>query len=384
MSGERSLLVVCLAAFLLMIGVGMIVAILPQRMLVFSGSLRDVGLIASVFAVSYVLVLLPIGALADRFGAKTFLVIGYAFCCAAGLVFAFAGSSVAILLGRLIQGVGEAPVWALGPALLSLMYAEAKGRAIGIYNAAIHGGLTAGPMLGILLFPTGEGSGPFLVFAGLCFAAGATVLVFLPRTPRHAGRAIGSVPSWRHLVRLLTTSGPIIALVGILLYGAGYGVVISVLPASLILHRAFDNQDVGVFFVVFYLWISVAQLIVGPLSDRHGRHRFMAAGLAFAALGFGVLPWAPHPWVYGPFMLASIGLGTFCVASMAYLSETVDVSLRATVSGGYYVAWGIGYFLGPLVVGTVGAAVGWQAGYLLLAGSYAVLAATFGLLRLRC
>lgn len=380
MSGERSLLVVCLAAFLLMIGVGMIVAILPQRMLAFTGSMRDVGLIASVFAVSYVLVQLPVGALADRLGAKTFLVAGYMFCCAAGLVFAFGGTSIAILLGRLIQGIGEAPVWALGPALLSLLYAETKGRVIGIYNAAIHGGLTAGPLLGIVLFPAGEGSAPFLVFAGLCFAAGMTVLVLLPRTPRHTGRAIASRPSWRQLARLLTARAPVLALIGILLYGAGYGVVISVLPASLIVHRAFDNKDVGVFFVVFYLSISIAQLIVGPLSDRHGRKGFMAAGLVLAALGFGALPWTPALWVYGSFVVASVGLGAFCVASMAYLNESVDVSLRATISGGYYVAWGVGYFLGPLVVG----AVDWQTGYLLLAVSYGVLAGTFGLLRLRC
>ena len=50
MSGHRVLFVVSLAASLLMVGVGMIVARLPQRVLDFSGSLQNVGYMASAFA----------------------------------------------------------------------------------------------------------------------------------------------------------------------------------------------------------------------------------------------------------------------------------------------------------------------------------------------
>ncbi len=114
MSGFRFLFVVSLAASLLMVGVGMIVALLPRRILEFSGSLADVGYLASAFALSYLAVQVPIGALADRLGAKPFLTLGYGLCCVSGLVFYLAGSSEAVFLGRFVQGAGEAPVWALG------------------------------------------------------------------------------------------------------------------------------------------------------------------------------------------------------------------------------------------------------------------------------
>jgi MFS family permease len=127
MSGHKVLIVVSLAAALLMVGVGMIVALLPQRVLDFSGSLQNVGYVASAFALSYLILQLPIGNLADRLGAKPFLVLGYALCCISGIVFFHAGTSEMIFLGRFIQGAGEAPVWALGPALLSLAYPHAKG-----------------------------------------------------------------------------------------------------------------------------------------------------------------------------------------------------------------------------------------------------------------
>ena len=367
MPGFRFLFVVSLAASLLMVGVGMIVALLPQRILEFSGSLTNVGYVASFFALSYLIVQVPIGNLADRIGAKPFLVLGYALCCISGLVFFHAQSSEAIFLGRFIQGAGEAPVWALGPALLSLAYPHAKGKVIGIYNASIHTGLTIGPLLGILLFPTGAGNLPFVLFAALCLSGGLTVLVFLPRSPATSSPVVGQTPTLGELLWPLRSRGPLTTLAGVVLYGAGYGIFISVLPASLIFSKGFDNLSVGLFFALFYVAISLSQLIVGPLSDKHGRHAYMISGFIVAAIGFATFAWFPYPWIYGPLTFASFGLGVFCVSSMAYLNESVPESSRATISGSYYLSWGLGYFLGPLAVGWLGEMVHPQAGYYLLA-----------------
>ncbi len=381
MSEHRVLIVVSLAASLLMVGVGMIVALLPQRVLDLSGSLQSVSYVASVFALSYLMLQLPIGNLADRLGVKPFLILGYVLCCVSGVVFFYAGSSQTLFLGRFIQGAGEAPVWALGPALLSLAYPHAKGKVIGIYNAAIHTGLTFGPLLGILLFPTGQGNLPFLLFAGLCFSGGMTILLFLPHTPSTARPTIGQTPRLRQLLRLLKVRDPLVTLFGILLYGAGYGVFVSVLPASLALSKGFDNLSIGIFFALFYVAISVSQLIAGPLSDWYGRHAFMIAGLAISALGVASFAWFPHPWTYAPLTLASFGLGVFCVSSMAYLNECVPASLKATVLGSYYLSWGLGYFLGPLLVGRLSDIASPMAGYYLLALTMAVQAGVLCLTR---
>lgn len=362
-----------------MVGVGMIVALLPQRVLDFSESLQNVGYMASAFALSYLMLQLPIGKLADRLGAKPFLVLGYALCSVSGIVFFYAGTSGTIFLGRFIQGAGEAPVWALGPALLSLAYPHAKGKVIGIYNASIHTGLAIGPLLGIFFFPTGGGSTPFLFFAMLCVSGGVTVLLFLPRGPSTRRDVVGQTPTLRELAKLIRARGPLVTLSGIFLYGAGYGIFISVLPASLVLSKGFDNLSIGVFFALFYVAIGASQLIVGPLSDRYGRHSYMIAGLVMAAIGLASFESFPHPWVYLPLTLASFGLGAFCVSSMAYLNECVPESLKATISGSYYLSWGLGYFLGPLVVGRLGEIVNPQAGYDLLAFLIFVQAGVLGL-----
>lgn len=367
MSGLRFLVVVSLAASLLMIGVGMIVALLPQRVLELSGSLGSVGYVASAFALSYLAAQLPVGHLADRLGAKPFLIAGYALCCASGLIFAGADSPEAIFLGRFVQGAGEAPIWALGPALLSLAYPRARGRAIGIYNASIHIGLTAGPLLGAFLFPSGTGAMPFLLFAASCLAGGGTIVLFLPRSPSPSTAAGGRRSSLRDLAGLLRLRGIAITLAGVALYGAAYGVFVSVLPASLVVEKGFDDLSIGAFFALFYAAVGTAQLVVGPLSDRRGRTRYMIAGFLMTATGLSLFLPVPLPWTYVPLALASLGLGVFCVSSLAYLGDRVAESRKAAAAGSYYLSWGLGYCVGPLVVGQVGEAVGPAAGYGLLA-----------------
>ncbi len=357
----RVLLVVSIAASMLMIGVGMIVALLPERVINLSGSIRDVGFLASAFALSYLLAQMPIGYLADRLGAKPFLVFGYMLAAVSGVAFYYAGTPEAIYLGRFIQGAGEAPIWALGPALLSLAYPHAKGKVIGIYNASIHIGLTIGPLLGIYLFLSNDGGEPFLLFAALCLSGGILILFFLPRMTVAAIEVVGKAPTIAEFIGLMKSRKSVITLVGILIYGAGYGICISVLPATLALDKGFDSVTIGYYFALFYVSISIAQLIVGPLSDRHGRLIYMQSGIALSALGFSSFSLFTYPWIYAPLTVTSIGLGVFCVSSMAFLNECVPASLKSTISASYYLAWGVGYFSGPLVVG------GFGGGYLFIA-----------------
>ena len=354
-----------LAAGALMIGVGMTVAVLPQRVYAVSGTLEGVSLIASVFALAYLLAQVPVGMLADRFGAKPFLAAGFVACGLAGLIFWAADGAAGIYLGRVLQGIGEAPVWALGPAVLALAHPDSKGRAFGIYNAAIHAGLTAGPLLGLALVPDGTGGAPFMVFAALCFAGGGIVLALLPRSPEPI-RLSQPRAGVRGLLRLLARRRVLCILSGIALYGACYGVFVSVLPVSLGLSHDFDASATGLLFAAIYGALSLSQLLAGPLADRFGRTAFMVAGLGLAASGLGSFSWMPGLWALAPLGLAGFGLGLFCVASLAALNDDAPIGLNGAVSGGYYLAWGLGYVLGPLAIGAM------EQGYGLLTGALAL------------
>ncbi len=102
--------IINLSAFLLMFGVGMIVALLPQRIIHLSGTVSSVGYLASAFALTFVLIQIPIGKLSDRFGFKAFLVSGYFICTGTGLLYYFSDSANLIFIGRMLQGIADVSV----------------------------------------------------------------------------------------------------------------------------------------------------------------------------------------------------------------------------------------------------------------------------------
>lgn len=323
---------------------------------------------------------LLVGAVADRLGAKPLLVIGYGLCAVAGLMFAAAQSADAIYLGRLVQGVGEAPVWALGPALLAQARPHAKCRVIGAYNAAIHAGLMGGPLLSLLVAPSGEGAAPFLAFAAMCFVGGAAIHLLAPAVAPAATASSGQPASARRFLRLMTVRRPMILLVGVLCYGGCYGVFVSVLPISLSVLNQFDARATNELFVVFYAAIGVAQWLAGPVSDRFGAGGATRGGMWLAAIGFAALVLAPGVWAYGPVAVARLGLGFFAVAALAELNDAAPDGLKGAVSGAFYFAWAIGYTLGPIAAVRLSAESP-SFGYVCIAGAlgaYAALLSVFG------
>ena len=98
----------------------------------------------------------------------------------------------------------------------------------------------------------------------------------------------------------------------------------------------------------------------------------MIWGLLFAAAGLAFFSPLQSPLVYLLIALASFGLGMFSVSAMAYLNESVADSLKGTISGAFYLFWGLGFFLGPLLAGKIGETVGFGIGFYLLAFLLAV------------
>lgn len=368
---SRVLLGLNLSVFVMMLGVGLVVALLPRKILVLTGSSAMVGMLASTFAISYILLQVPVGNMADRWGFKPFLLGGYILCALVGLGYAFAPSAALIFLGRVFQGAGEAPVWALGPAVLSIAYPEKKGVAIGSYNAASHLGLTFGPLLGVLLAGRWTANEPFLFYAATC-AIGAGIVGFTLGRVRPEADPERVRLNMKSLSALTREQGVLKAFFGIGLHGIAYGVVLTFIPAYLIGFRSFSQLAVNVYFSLFYITVCASQFLTGPLSDRKGRTPLMVTGLAVTAAGMIAIPALPDPWVYGAFAAVSFGLGTFYLSSMAFLNETVPDTLKGTVSGAYFLFWGIGNFIGPPLIGLVGQSLGPVFGFVLFGAALAV------------
>lgn len=353
MEHKKTLFGLNLSVFMMMLGVGIIMPLLPNKVLGLTGSSSAVSYIASAFALSYILLQVPVGNLSDRYGFKAFLLIGYLFCAIAGMIYYFSNSATLIFAGRIVQGAGEAPIWALAPAVLSIRFPDSKGKAMGFYNAALHAGLTLGPILGIIVLKLWSDNLAFLFFAATCLAGAAVTCIFVDPVGGNIA-ANKETLSIKSIIILASDKKILAALIGITLYGAGYGLFITTIPAFLLSVKGYSQTFVQIVFALFYAGVSLSQVITGPLSDKLGRERFMIGGLAVAALGMGLFPNLERPLISIVLTITSLGLGIFYISSMAFLNNAAPDSLKGTISGAYYLFWGVGYFAGPFIISKLG------------------------------
>ena len=372
----KTFLGLAFAASISMLGVGIVTSVLPARVITLSGGDASlVGLLASSFALPYIFLQVPFGNLSDRYGFKPFLLFGYFLSAASGIIFYFSGSALPIFIGRAVQGAGEIPVWATAPALISIAYPHHKGKMIGIYTAAIYSMLALGPLL-VPVMPNLFGErGGFLFFSSLCALAFIIILI----TQKNRKPLPGSVKESLEIkkaFRLLKDLPVRIVLVGIALYGCGQGLMLSIAPGWLVSVKQFGAMDIGIVFSVLYICIAGAQFLYGPLSDRYGREIFMILGLISSAIAWCLFPYAGKIASTLLLGVAAGSLGGFFVSSMAFLNEKAPDNLKGTISGAYYLFWGMGYFLGPIMFGIFGAKVGMEKSFIVFSILLLLIAAT--------
>jgi len=374
MNAHRTTLGLFVAVFLMMVGVGMIVALLPRHYATLSGAPHTVGALAAAFALAYTAVQFPAGRLADRYGITPFLVAGYLICALAGLGFYVSRSGLAILAGRFVQGVGEAPVWSLAPAVLALSNPGREGRVIGAYNAVLHLGLTIGPGLGLLIGRVLPEESVFVVYAALC-AAGGLLLARYPVKAAGAGVIQRQPRKFRALLPILRRPEVLATFLAAAVYGAGYGTSLTLVPIHLQAVKGAGQAGIGLYFTGFYLALGTALFLTGPAIDRWGHRRFTAGGMVLAGLGTAGLAWAQGPTLAAMALLGSFGLGVLGTGSLTSVNRAAPDDLRGTFSGAYYLAWGVGMFGGPLAIGGVEAAAGAGTGLI----GWGLLMAAYGL-----
>ncbi len=369
MRARTSSTALCVAVFTQMIGVGLIVALLPGRVILISHSTEYVGYLASAFAVSFVAMQLPVGHLGDRYGYRLFLVAGYIISCLAGLLYFKTQSVAGILVGRFLQGISEVPLWALAPALLSLLYPDTKGEAIGKYNASLHLGLTAGSLASVYAYSAWKCNEAFLFYAATGAISALIILVFVKDPVReNSGEPLSKV-SFSGVFNAITKIGNPAVLAGVCLYGGAYGAFVTVIPGILLKEMSLGQSVVAIFFAQFYIAVSISQVLGGKMTDRKGPVSVITTGLLLVAAGLFSFVWVEGLSTLVFLFVASFGLGMFCVSSMVLLNQAAPYYLKGSISGVFCLLWGIGYFILPAAMAQLGQILDYHVLFALLASA---------------
>ena len=137
----------------------------------------------------------------------------------------------------------------------------------------------------------------------------------------------------------------------------------------------------SVLFAVFLAGWGTS-LVWGPLADRWGRTRTLAAAVACYAIFTAAAALAQNVWQLGVFrFLAGVGIGGEWALAGTYVAEVWPESRRKMGAGYLQTGYYVGFFLAAALNFTVGASFGWRA--MFLCGGAPVLLALYMLSKVK-
>jgi len=338
-----------------MLAFGMIIPVLPMLVQSFmAGDPVKAAEIYGLFGTGWALMQFlfsPIqGALSDRFGRRTVILIS---CTGLGLDFllmALAPNLSWLFVGRIISGICAASISTAGAYIADVTPKEKRAAAFGMIGAAFGIGFVLGPAVGGLLGHINARL-PFWVAACLALVNASYGFFVLPESLPPEKR---SAFSWKRAnpvgALILLRSHPILA--GLATSQFLMNLAHAVLPSTAVLYMAYryhwDSSQVGYMLAgVGACAVVVQGGLVKPIVRKIGERRALGLGLLFGAVGFAIYGLAPTGawfWVGVPVMSLWGIAGPSAQGIMTHLVEPTE---QGQLQGALSSLMGIASCFGP-------------------------------------
>ncbi len=280
---NRLLWVLCGATFLIFFQAFMVAPLLPRLAQVFSVPIQTIGLIVPAYLIPYGVATLVYGPLSDWLGRRPILVGSLAAFVVLTALTATAQSAQALLVLRLLTGLGASGVVPLALAFTGdvVPYSE-RGRALGWLFGAMAGGIAFGSTAGAVLEPFLTWQGLFLgvaVLAALVFVALLPRLSELraqpsPQAKRSFGEVLSAYGTLLHERRGLRTYAYV------LFTGLFHSGTFTWLGLYFAQRYRLGEVGIGLALLGYGLPGFLFGPLIGRAADRWGRRRLIPLGIA--------------------------------------------------------------------------------------------------------
>jgi predicted MFS family arabinose efflux permease len=341
----------------------MIVPLLPALARSRGLSPATIAVILALPSVATLVVSIPAGLVADRFGARAVTLAATVLMCLATVGQA-SPQLWGLIVGRVAFGVAFGVVWTTGVAWLATDSTDAPSRGLGALVTSSACGMAVGPAIGGTLGQFMGIAAPFLLLG--VFSAG--IVCALMAQPASAGDTTADVAtSLVEAARLAPRQPGVLTGAGTLgIVGAVYAAAQLLVPAQL-QADGLSSSAIGLAFSgSAVLYIAVSALV---LRDEHVEMTPRATALVGLVLSVSLLPatWSPAPLVVIAALLLSIAPRAI-IATTAYPLATKHGSQvglpTGLVLGLLNTVWAAAMVISPLLAAAVEQAAGRPAGYL--------------------
>jgi EmrB/QacA subfamily drug resistance transporter len=303
------------------------------------------------YTIALAALLMPIGAIGDRFGRKPVLLSGLTVFAVANILAALATSPAQLIAYRVLAGVGAAMIMPVTLSVLTSSFpAEERGRAVGIWSGFAGGGGVLGLLSSAILVDNFTWPWLFVAPVILALAASAMTVAYVPHSKEHAeGRfdIVGSVLSALAVGGLVLGihEGPEVGWTsGLAVLGLAVGVVATVGFVMWELRQQFPLLDLRVFkdrtlgagsfglTMTFAILMGLFLVLVQFLQAVLGFSAVRAA-LGLMPLIFMMMPLSALAtgWAERVGLRVMMTTGTLLVAG-----GMAELALFASVDGGYW------------------------------------------------
>ena len=316
------------------------------------------GTIQTAYFWTYALAQVPVGLLTDRWGARRVMLACTTLLAFGGIAFAASGTYAALLLSRMVVGLGAAAVWVPGMLLIAHWFPSSeRGRAAGLMSAG--GGV--GGTLGLVLVPVLAAALGWRVAYAIAVVPSLITLVLIATLIRNPRERAAASPARRSaqgsLRRVLAVRAMWPLNINVIFSYGGYFSFITFLPSFLVRGLGLSQGQAGVVTGLVTAGTIVSWPLAGMLSDRLGRRRPVFLFSQFVSL-LALLVFA----------LLAPGMGLATVAITAFLTgvlvgglilpfvmvvDYVPRELAATAAGVTNGACFLGAMILPIVLGRI-------------------------------
>lgn len=362
-SGKRKAALGFIFATALMdvLAIGIIIPVLPHLIERFVGgdtavAAHWVGIFGTVWALMQFIFSPVMGALSDRFGRRSVLLISSFGLAADYVVMAVAPSVAWLLLGRVMSGVTASSFSTAGAYIADVTPPEKRAQSFGLIGAAFGVGFVLGPALGGVLGNI-DLRLPFWVAAGLAAANWLYGFFILPESLPRERRARFEWKKANPLgsFRLLQSHPELLSLATVLfLFYLAHQVLQSVFVLYTGYRYGWTPLDMGWYLMAVGVGAIVVQaLLVKPVVGRFKERGALMIGLLAGITGFFVYGYAPNSlWFWGVLpVFALMNLVGPGVNGM--MSKRVSPSEQGRLQGANSSNMAVAGMIGPLLFTSV-------------------------------
>lgn len=377
----RNVVILVLVSFVITLGYGAIMPIIPFILLYFEGKLSkypeelgtisnigniafEIALIMSAFMIVRAFFARQFGKMSDKIGRKKLIITGTALYALLAIIFAMTTSWVEILVVRVVQGVASAMVWPVAEAMLAdSVPPELRGKYMGLYMAATNVGWFASPIMGAYLYKFAAYSLRLSLLQSLMFPiyilfvlamVSLGLVLFTKETVGIKGH-MKAFNDGQPLSKVSIDLSPEVSRSIKAIYVMGFangvavGFIMPILSVYIIQYISSDPEAIGWLSTISGIFGFLVNYPAGKLSDKYSRKPFVIFGQIGVRLSTFLIPFVRvYEYLVTLWTIRAVMFNISSPPYRALQADLVPLRIRGKVFGNVQAMFNFGASVAPV------------------------------------